>query len=198
MKKIFLMLICICTISMNLMLIKAESEFNKEDLMQYLEVINSVNKEYHVDYYILTESEFNESEQANDFSYEQYLNKIVNQDVVEFKNKLIEDIKYINNEVIDVQLEVILKSSYGKKTILFNDNKNNMVLEYKYNGGTFDTTYTPDVSVTAISTTRYFIMDSYTGKFKNSNKTYSVTAKGKIMLASGAASNKTFTVNFNL
>jgi len=41
-------------------------------------------------------------------------------------------------------------------------------------------------------------MSSYTGVFKNSNTTYSVSASGKIYSRYGVVSNKTFVVNFNL
>lgn len=104
----------------------------------------------------------------------------------------------MDENVIEVQLNNNFKSTYGEQTIRFNSGRNEMILEYKYNNKNFDTTYTPNVNVNALNMKTYFIMNSYTGKFKNSNTTYSVIAKGKIMLASGAASNKTFTVNFNL
>lgn len=41
-------------------------------------------------------------------------------------------------------------------------------------------------------------MSSYTGSFKNYNKSYSVNAKGKIYTSFGVSNNKSFTVNFNL
>ena len=73
-----------------------------------------------------------------------------------------------------------------------------MTLRYKYSGNKFDTSYKPTVTVNRITTSTFFDMDSHTGKFKNSNSTYSVTAYGKIVSVTGVAGNKSFTVNFNL
>lgn len=76
-----------------------------------------------------------------------------------------------------------------------------MTLKYKYTTKNsvkyFDISYKPIVTVTKVATINYFEMSSYTGSFKNSNKTYSVTAKGNIVTYVGKAS-KNFTVDFNL
>lgn len=198
MKKLFLILICIYTISMNFMSIKANNDYIKEDLNLYLEVIESVNKEYHVNYYILNEFDFNKTELVNIMSYNQYIDIIVSQDIISFKNSLIEDLKSMNNETIEIQLNNNFKSIYGKKNTLFNNNKNKMIIEYKYSGNTFDTTYNPQVDVLIINKNDHFEMDSYTDKFKNNNKTYTVIAEGKIIKYTGIVSDKTFTINFNL
>lgn len=41
-------------------------------------------------------------------------------------------------------------------------------------------------------------MRSYTGSFKNSNRTYSVIASGEIVTGFGVQKGHKFTVNFNL
>lgn len=41
-------------------------------------------------------------------------------------------------------------------------------------------------------------MSSYYGQFLNSNKTYRVIAKGRVITTTGIANNKSYTVNFNL
>ena len=73
-----------------------------------------------------------------------------------------------------------------------------MILKYKYSGSKFDTSYKPVVTVTKVNTKNFFEMSSHTGSFKNSNKTYSIIAKGRVITPSGVVSNKSFTVNFNL
>ena len=73
-----------------------------------------------------------------------------------------------------------------------------MTLTYKHNGSKFDTSYKPSATVKKLNSTNYFSMTSYSGSFKNSNKTYSVVAKGKIYTITGVATNRSFTVNFNL
>lgn len=198
MKKIFLSLICICTMSINFMVIKASNIYNKEDLKPYLEVLESVNKEYFVDYYILSENEYNEIGLMKNMTYNEYLGNIINQDINAFRNELINEIINMDENIIEVQLNNNFKSSFGEQTVRFNSGRNEMILEYKYSGSSFDVTYTPKVKVIILNDKEHFEMDSYTGKFKNTNKTYSVVAKGKNILASGIASNKTFTVNFNL
>lgn len=80
----------------------------------------------------------------------------------------------------------------------FNSGYNTMTLTYKYSGGKFDTSYKPSVTVARTSTTNYFVMSNYTGAFKNSNTTYSVTAKGKVYTNVGIVDGKSFVVNFNL
>lgn len=73
-----------------------------------------------------------------------------------------------------------------------------MTLNYKYSGSTFDTSYKPTATVSKINSIMFFEMSSYSGKFMNSNKTYSVLAKGRVITTTGIANNKSYTVNFNL
>ena len=89
-------------------------------------------------------------------------------------------------------------SVLSTKTVKFNSSRNSMTLTYKHNGTKFDTSYKPTVKVNKLSSTYYFVMSSYTGSFKNYNKSYSVNAKGKIYTSFGVSNNKSFTVNFNL
>lgn len=64
--------------SINFMVIKASNIYNKEDLKPYLEVLESVNKEYFVDYYILSENEYNEIGLVKNMTYNEYLGNIIN------------------------------------------------------------------------------------------------------------------------
>lgn len=102
------------------------------------------------------------------------------------------------NDEINVSAYVNSCSTLATKTVAFYSSRNSMTLTYKYSGSTFDTSYKPTATVKKLNSTNYFSMSSYTGSFKNSNKTYSVVAKGKIYTPTGVASNKLFTVNFNL
>lgn len=104
----------------------------------------------------------------------------------------------MNINHINVKLDLSQKSTLGSKTLKFNSSRNSMTLTYKYIGTKFDTSYKPSVSVKKLSSIYYFTMTSYKGSFKNSNKTYSVIAKGKIYTSFGVADGKSFTVDFNL
>lgn len=73
-----------------------------------------------------------------------------------------------------------------------------MTLSYKYNGRTFDTSYKPSATVQRLNSSVFFLMRSYTGSFKNSNRTYSVIASGEIVTGFGVQKGHKFTVNFNL
>ena len=82
--------------------------------------------------------------------------------------------------------------------MLFFNGNNKMTLKYKYSGSKFDTSYKPIVTVSRVSSIMFFEMSSYSGQFLNSNKTYRVIAKGRVITTTGIANNKSYTVNFNL
>ncbi|MCD8028180.1 MAG: hypothetical protein LUF02_05875, partial [Erysipelotrichaceae bacterium] len=128
--------------------------------------------------------------------YQAYISHILDTDIEEFKSECISVASC--EDTINVSAYTSSRSTLSSKTVMFYTSRNSMTLTYKYSGSQFDTTYTPTVSVKRLNNTNYFYMTSHTGSFKNSNKTYSVIAKGKIYTTTGVANNKSFTVNFNL
>lgn len=196
MKKFLLLLTIAFTVSANFMNIYALE--NKADLNEYYQVIEELNKEYHVDLYILNEEEFLQSPvyENYDKDYSKYLDTIANIDLETFRKNCLDTI--FVEDTYEVEINYYARSSLGKKTVYFNNKCNTMTLTYKYSGGKYDTTYKPTATVAKKSSLNYFVMSSYTGAFKNSNTTYSVTAKGKIYTSVGVVNNKSFVVNFNL
>lgn len=168
--------------------------FALNDLSEYYEVIDVVNDEYSTELYILNENEFLGSpiKEQYDTKYENYISI----SIFEFKNECIQIATEISE--INISAYVNVRSTLASKTVSFYSNRNSMTLTYKYSGSTFDSSYKPTATVKKLNNTNYFSMSSYSGSFKNSNKTYSVVAKGKIYTPSGVVSNKSFTVNFNL
>lgn len=148
----------------------------------------------------MNESEFLKSEYRKNIGsqYQLYINYITAQPIIDFKKNLLKDLQYTFNEFIQVNLDKNSRSSYGTKTISFFNGYNKMTLKYKYSGWVFDTTYKPVASVTKVSSTMFFEMNSYTGNFQNSNKKYSVKANGRVITTTGIANNKSYIVNFNL
>ena len=144
-------------------------------------------------------SEFINSEISSkyNFDYNSYLDKIIKTDLKTFEEDCIR-IAAFKPDTLEVNIKNYLYSTLSSKTVKFNSSRNSMTLTYKHNGATFDTAYKPTVKVNKLSSTYYFVMSSYTGTFKNSNKTYSVNAKGKIYTSFGISDSKTFIVNFNL
>jgi hypothetical protein len=68
------------------------------------------------------------------------------------------------------------KNSIDKVKVI---QRQSMALKYKYSGSSFDTSYKPIASVSKTNSKNFFEMSSYSGSFKNSNKTYSVVANGR-------------------
>ena len=197
MKKLLLLLTVAFTVSVNFMNTYAFE--NNADLNQYYQVIEELNKEYHVDLYILSEEEFLQSPiyEEYDKDYSKYLETITSIDIDTFRNNCLEAI--FMESTYEVKINHNARSSLGKKTISFNSNRNTMTLTYKYSGNKFDTSYKPTATVSKLSSSNYFVMSSYSGTFKNSNTTYAITAKGKVYIDGGAVlNNKSFVVNFNL
>lgn len=171
-----------------------------DELREHKEIIEEVNKMYDTSFYLMTQSDFYDShlDQLLNKNYDEYLLDIQNTNLSTFKEELINLANDSKDETINATLSPNTKSSLGSKTVLFFSGHNSMTLRYKYSGSKFDTSYKPTVTVNRITTSIFFDMDSHTGKFKNSNSTYSVTAYGKIVSVTGVAGNKSFTVNFNL
>lgn len=167
-------------------------------LTPYYNIIDSINEKYDEDLYILSEKEFNDSPMYSDFrgDYSLYLDNIASTDLKKFEQ---ECLKIVNvDDVINVSIYSNTRSTFAKKTVLFYDGNNSMILTYKHNGSKFDTAYKPKVVVNKLNVKEYFVMSNYTGTFKNSNTTYSVIAKGKTYSIYGVTANKSCTVNFNL
>ncbi len=196
--KVFILIeLCFLMICCNVKSVSALTHVS-EDILNYQKMIDDVNIQYGKDYSILSEVEYREKfEPFLKKSYSDYIQGILNTDINELRIQLIQ-MAISNDEIINVTIDRIFRSSYGTKTVNFNNGANRMTLSYKYSGSTFDTGYKPTASVSVINYFNYFVMDSYSGSFKNSNKTYSVVAKGRIITASGIASSKSFTVNFDL
>ena len=200
MKKIIITISLFITLLLNVNSITALSQSYDDKLIPYLVKIEEINHKYNTSYYILDANEFYTSEIKENFesNHDKYIQFITSQDINIFSQTLIKDLQYVNQNVYDVKLDCLLRSSYGSKTVPFFNGNNKMTLNYKYSGSTFDTSYKPSVTVSRINSIMFFEMSSYTGKFMNSNKTYSVTANGRVITTTGIANNKSYTVNFNL
>lgn len=196
MKKISIFTILIFIFSISFMDIKAIE--TNSSLMDYTHILNEFNEKFDADLYILNEDEFMNSPIRDNYndSYFDYINSILSIDIDTFKKNCLD---IINIETIyETQIIHNNRSTFGNKTVSFNNGRNTMTLTYKYSGTKFDTSYKPTATVAKISTTNYFVMSNYTGSFKNSNSTYSVTANGNLYSSFGVVSKKTFIVNFNL
>lgn len=173
-----------------------------QDIESYKNAINKINITYNTDFHIYTEKEYNDFNCVDLFGldYKQYINNILETDLNEFTDYIIDSI--CSASTINVNIDKInARSTKTSKTVFFNNNNNKMSLTYKYtsknSSNYFDTSYKPTVSVTKVTVNNYFVMNSYSGNFKNNNKTYSVLAKGNIITYYGSSS-KSFTVNFNI
>lgn len=169
-------------------------------LENYEAIINEINETYNTEFQIISEKEYYNDNYNQLFNkdYTEYLNDITETGLHSFKNELIQVIKDSEENIIEVYLDPYTKSTFGTKTVKFFSGHNSMTLRYKYSGSKFDTSFKPEVTVKKITPSMYFQMSSHTGKFINSNKTYSVTARGKVISYDGIINNKSFTVNFNL
>lgn len=188
---IFLASLCI-TFNFN-----AVEAFTRSEIEDYKYILETINMQYSTNFYIMDEFEFEQSPVANiDYNYQEYIQSIIQLDEEEFKNQCLELLNI--DTVYNVKLETLSRSTLTTKTVNFYSARNSMTLTYKYSGSTFDTSYKPTATVKKINATNYFSMTSYSGAFKNSNKTYTVTAKGKIYSSVGVVSNQQIAVNFNL
>lgn len=173
-------------------------ERHYNNINDYKEVLVEINNLYNSHMYIMDENEFLMSPIREQYqtSYEIYINSILEIDLTSFKNKSTviaqETGKY------SFSAYTLSKSTLASKTVSFYSGRNTMTLTYRYSGNKFDTSYKPSAKVSKINSSNYFIMSSYSGKFKNSNSTYSVTALGKIYTTMGIVNNKSFEVDFNL
>lgn len=195
MKKIAIVLIVLVQIIFNMQNLQASE--NEITLSDYLQVIDKINSEYSSELYLLNEKQFLDSPIANSYDdYNEYITQVFEISLIDFEKKCLQIVQ--ENEFYSSELNDISKSFLGTKTITFYSGRNNMTLTYKYTSNKFDTTYKPTVKVTKLNSTNFFLMSNYTGTFKNSNSTYSVKANGKIYTNYGVASNKSFTIDFNI
>ena len=200
MKKIITIAFLFIYILFNLNYVSAYSREYKCELNLYTQEIEKINQKYNTNYYILDENDFLNSELKEKFSsnYKQYIKFITTQDIGSFKKSLIDELVYTSENVINTKIWINSRSTIGSKTMLFFNGNNKMTLKYKYSGSKFDTSYKPIVTVSRVSSIMFFEMSSYSGQFLNSNKTYRVIAKGRVITTTGIANNKSYTVNFNL
>lgn len=203
MRKLLLSITFCLTLSLFLSINTVNASSNLDDyvdLTPYQDIISDINERYETDYYILSKNEFHTSSLCiiDKMTYNDYLKMIQGNDLNNFREELLADINQPADLVINIKLNNNYRSTYGQKTLLFYNRHNQMTLKYKYTGSKFDTSYKPTAIVNKISQSNFFEMSSYTGTFKNSNKTYSVLAKGRVIISSGVVNNKEFTVNFNL
>ena len=177
MRKIMFTFLLTLSMIMLINIVPTKAFDNETELDLLIRRIDHINEIYNSNYYILSEEEFINSEITDTLkSYDDY----------------------VNSETINVNIETYFRSTSGSRTLSFYNGNNKMILKYKYSGSKFDTSYKPGVTVTKVNTKNFFEMSSHTGSFKNSNKTYSIIAKGRVITPSGVVSNKSFTVNFNL
>lgn len=195
MKKRILVVLCM----LSMMLCFNSTDVKAMDkLAPYYDILCSVNKEYNTELYIMDKKEFSNSPIKDKFdsNYNSYISNILNTDIEQFREECVDIVK--SETEIEVSAITHSRSTLAKKTVAFYSARNSMTLTYKHNGSKFDTSYKPSATVKKLNSTNYFSMTSYSGNFKNSNKTYSVVAKGKIYTITGVATNRSFTVNFNL
>ena len=199
MKKIIIIASLFISILLNLNSVTASQKYDVQ-LNPYLNIIHEINYLYNTDYYILNVEEFNNSKIKENFdsNYDKYIQFITSQDIDVFRQVLIKELQYTIEDIYEIKLDSLTRSSYGSKTVSFFNGNNKMTLNYKYSGSTFDTSYKPTATISKVSSIMFFEMSSYSGKFMNSNRTYSVTAQGRVITTTGIANNKSYIVNFNL
>lgn len=165
-------------------------------------LLQNINNVYDTQFHIYDENEYYENhlDKCFEMDYQNYISTILSIDKEDLYNECIAIIKMPTEINVNI-IEITTRSTSGSKTLSFNSGRNRMTLNYKYTTKEsikyFDTSYKPVVTVTKIATINYFEMSSYTGSFKNSNKSYSVIAKGNIVTYVGKVE-KSFTVTFNL
>ena len=197
MKKILLVFTILLT-SLKVTSIYALENNTSYNFAEHIQVLENLNRTYETGFHIYNEDEFytNEYDKLLNTNFEEYLELISNIEPIDLYNQCL---SVINTPTyVDTNIEQLVnRSTLATKTKYFNENLNKMTLKYKYSGDKFDTGYKPTATVSKVGTINYFEMSSYTGSFKNSNKTYAVVAKGKIVTYVGLV-NKSFTINFNL
>lgn len=195
MKKLFISVLSLLIITLSIAPTYAIEDSN---LKEYIHLLDELNQTYNTNFYIYNETEYyqNSLDQIWDKTYSQYIQEILSIDTKTTKENCLNIIKMPS--IINVKIDNShSRSTQTTKTVYFNNNYNKMTLTYRYTSSGFDTSYKPSATVSKVATNNYFQMSSYTGSFKNSNKTYSVVASGKIITYYGTA-NKSFTVNFNI
>lgn len=167
-------------------------------IQTYLNKVDEINQKYNWNFQILDEETYKSLSHIDLYqkTYEEYIQNILDTDIDEFERQIVEQLTY--EEVTEVKLNHQARSSFGVSTVYFFTNRNAMTLSYKYSGSTYDTTYKPTASVRPLSNTAYFIMRTYNGSYSNSNRTYTVYAKGDILTTVGVGYNKSFDVKFTL
>ena len=201
MKKLFIIFISTITLMFSIVPINA-LETDYYSISDIKLMLQNINDTYDTQFHIYEEDEYyaNQLDKYFEMDYQTYISSILTIDQAALYAECIEIAKM--NTQIEVNIgEILTRSTSASKILSFNSGRNQMTLKYKYTTKNsvkyFDISYKPIVTVTKVATINYFEMSSYTGSFKNSNKTYSVTAKGNIVTYVGKAS-KNFTVDFNL
>lgn len=201
MKKLFIIFISTITLMFCITPINAiETDYYSISNINLM--LQNINDTYDTQFHIYEEDEYYENQLDKPFEmdYQTYILSVLAIDQTVLYDECIE-IATMNTQ-IEVNIgEILTRSTSASKTLAFNSGRNKMTLKYKYTTKNsvkyFDTSYKPTVTVSKVATINYFEMSSYTGSFKNSNKTYSVNAKGNIVTYVGKAS-KNFIVDFNL
>lgn len=201
MKKLFAILSLCFLLTIHLVPLHAstteDSEFEK-----YTSILSKINETYDTDLHLYDCDEYyaNSLDSLFSMNYDSYKQYILSFNENDFYNYCLSIICVENNINIDID-NLLTRSTSGSKSVLFNNNRNRMTLKYRYTTSNsvkyFDTSYKPTATVTKIANINYFQMSSYSGQFSNSNRSYTVTAKGKIVSGVGTVS-KTFNVKFNL
>lgn len=166
----------------------------------YKEALEQFNETYGTHHSLLTAQQFMEEGYDKLFkSYEDYQKEITSLSMQEF-------IEYWKeqdvNSVVNVQIdEPLTKASKASKSVVFNNKRNRMTLTYSYiiKSGVryFNPIGNYTVACEKLDIISYFKMSSWKGALKNSNRRYTVTAKGKNYSMYGST-DKTFTINFDI
>ena len=169
----------------------------------YENILEEMNEENNTDYALLTEKDFNTYDGYKEIygTYQNYQDAVLALSVDEFKDYWLQMSPYEVVEADEGNVNTIeTRSTRTTKSKLFNNSINRMKLTYYYTtkSGTryFDTSKKPTVTVEKVALVDYFVMSSHTGKYSNSNKRYTVTAKGTIYNLFGTRSG-TFIVAFD-
>lgn len=201
MKKILSLFITAILIMVYIIPAKA-IESDEKQIFNINEKLEEINTLHNTNFHVYSENEYYDNK-LNDYflmDYTEYIKYILSYNIDELLNECL-SVATTDQYVTANISSIYTRSTSSSKTVSFNQGRNKMTLKYKYKTVNstkyFDTSFKPTATVSKVSNTNYFQMSSYTGKFSNSNKTYTVTAKGNIITNVGIV-NKTFTVNFNL
>lgn len=178
-------------------------DYSDYSFTDYENILDDINEEYQTDYALLTKEDFNTYDGYKEVygTYQNYQDAVLALSVDEFKDYWLQMSSYEVVAADEGNVSTIeTRSTRTTKSKLFNNSINRMKLTYYYTtkSGTryFDTTKKPTVTVEKTALVDYFVMSSYTGKYSNSNKRYTVTAKGTIYNLFGTRSG-TFSVVFD-